>query len=311
MTPWLGRSGRGEAPTIAIVRASRRISAALRTSVHLPEPPPREREPDERTRDEGAGRDHRPRRGQPGDPRPDREADRHQAEAAEEVEADHAGEQVLGDEFLQHRLPNRDPEGEARAAYDGEHRSEPEPRRERDPRDREAVHEPDDVGDHASLAARLELAEGERPEDRADSERRRQEPVGADAAVEVLVDELRQQDLLRRVLERDDDAEEGDRHPEPRDARDVACRLADLAQRPLSRRGLDRPWAGAVDERGGDEERERVEGEDDGRAAAAVDEGRERRPDHDASPAGDPHQAVRRRERRLLTTSGTIPPTAG
>src|SRR5436853_3999157 len=115
MTPWLGRSGRGEAPTTAIVRTSRRISAGVRTSVDLPEPATRERERHEHARDERPGGDHRSRRGEVRDRRPDREPDRHEREAAEEVEADHAGEEVLRDELLEHRLPDRDAEREARA----------------------------------------------------------------------------------------------------------------------------------------------------------------------------------------------------
>src|ERR687888_1415229 len=156
MTPWLGRSGRGDAPTTAIVLASRRISAGVRTSVDLPQPAAGECGRHEHARDERAGRDHRARRGEVRDRRPHGEPDRHQREAAEEVEADHAGEEMLRDELLQHRLPDRDAKREARAAQDREPRGEWKPGRERDPRDREAVYEPEDVSDHAALAPRLE-----------------------------------------------------------------------------------------------------------------------------------------------------------
>src|SRR5919108_469469 len=300
MTPWLGRSGRGEAPTIAIVRASRRISAALRTSVDLPEPGTCEHEGDQDAGDAGAGGDERPRRCDVGDGGPDGEPDRRESEGAEEVEADDACEQALRHELLQHRLPDRDAEGEARPAEGGEAGCEPEPRRERDADDREAVHEPDGVGDDTAPSPRLELAERQRAEDGADAEEGHEQPVRPDAAVEVLVDELRQQHLLRRVLEREHDAEQRDRDPQPRDPGDVARALADLAQRPFARRGLDRPRPRERDQRRRDEERSRVEGEDDRRAAAVVGERGQRRADHDASPAGDSQQAVGRGERGLL-----------
>src|ERR671936_684639 len=105
MTPWLGRSGRGEAPTIAIVRASRRISAGVRSSVHLPEPAPCEHDGDQGAGDARTGGDERTRRRDVGDDGPNGEADRRQPEGAEEVEADDAREQVLRHELLEHRLP--------------------------------------------------------------------------------------------------------------------------------------------------------------------------------------------------------------
>src|SRR5205085_662172 len=81
---------------------------------------------------------------------------------------------------------------------------------------------------------------------------------------------------------------------------DVARALPDLPQRPLAGRCLDEPWPCAEDQAGGDQEGHGVEAEDDRGAARLVHEGGERRPHHQAAPPRDPHQAVRRGERRLL-----------
>ena len=75
--------------------------------------------------------------------------------------------QVVGDEFLQHRLPHRDSEADAEATQECENGRELEPGRERECGDREAVHEPERVVHETPSPARLVLAEQERAQHRA------------------------------------------------------------------------------------------------------------------------------------------------
>jgi hypothetical protein len=78
-----------------------------------------------------------------------------------------------------------------------------------------------------------------------------EQPVGGDAEGEVLLDELRQEHLLRRELEHEHDGEERDRHPEPRDPGDVARPGADRPERALGRLRRDGPGtaSGAAERR--------------------------------------------------------------
>ena len=84
------------------------------------------------------------------------------------------------------------------------------------------------VEDRASPAAWRQLTEGQDPQRQSQSDESDEQRVGVHTELELLLNQLRQQDLLWSKSQKAGRRKQRERHPKPRDAADVTQTIADI-----------------------------------------------------------------------------------